>query len=268
MDTKLFYGLKQMPSEKETRFKKTYIFRDMKNVLDRLDYLKQTKGIGVFTGQPGCGKTYTVRTFANELNPSLYKVVYLQLSTVSVLEFYRQLAVGLGLEPKFRKVDLFRQIQDTIRYLTKEKKCTPIIIVDEAQYLSNQILNDLKLLLNFDMDSKNYCILILIGQSTLNGILKKHIHDALRQRIIINYDLEGISREEAKEYIEHCLKQSGANVPIFSEEAIEAVYSIGQGSLRKMNNILTKCLIEGANEEARVIDAEIVLKAHDEVELT
>ena len=103
MDTKLFYGLKQMPFEKETRFKKTYIFRDMKNVLDRLDYLKQTKGIGVFTGQPGCGKTYTVRTFANELNPSLYKVVYLQLSTVSVLEFYRQLAVGLGLEPKSGK---------------------------------------------------------------------------------------------------------------------------------------------------------------------
>ena len=118
MDTKLFYGLKQMPFEKETRFKKTYIFRDMKNVLDRLDYLKQTKGIGVFTGQPGCGKTYTVRTFANELNPSLYKVVYLQLSTVSVLEFYRQLVV-LELELKFRKEDLFCRIRDTIQHLMK-----------------------------------------------------------------------------------------------------------------------------------------------------
>lgn len=56
MDTKLFYGLKQMPFEKETRFKKTYIFRDMKNVLDRLDYLKQTKGIGVLPGSRDAGR--------------------------------------------------------------------------------------------------------------------------------------------------------------------------------------------------------------------
>ncbi len=192
----------------------------------------------------------------------------MQLSTVSVIEFYRILASELGLEPKFRKSDLYKQIHETIEYLTREKKCVPVIVIDEAQYLRNDVLSDLKLLLNFEMDSKNYCILILAGQTSLNGMLKKHIHEALRQRIVINYDMEGWQRHEMEEYVSYCIKQCGAREPVFTAEALEAVYDIGNGSIRKMNNVLCKCLIEGANMEARSIGSDIVLKAHDEVELS
>lgn len=268
MDAKVFYGLKQMPFEKETKYKMPFESEDVRNMTGRLEYLKKIRGIGVFTGSPGTGKTSTIRAFTGSLNPSLYKVIYIQLSTVSVIEFYRILASELGLEPKFRKSDLYKQIHETIEYLTREKKCVPVIVIDEAQYLRNDVLSDLKLLLNFEMDSKNYCILILAGQTSLNGMLKKHIHEALRQRIVINYDMEGLQRHEMEEYVSYCMKQCGAREPVFTAEALEAVYGIGNGSIRKMNNVLCKCLIEGANMEARSIGSDIVLKAHDEVELS
>lgn len=267
MEAKVFYGLKQMPFEKETKYHKLYRSEDTANLKGRLDYLKKAKGIGLFTGSPGTGKTSAIREFAGSLNPSLYKVVYIQMSTVSVIDFYRQLARGLGLEPKFRKSDLFRQVQEVIEYMAKEKKCTPVIVIDEAQYLSTSVFNDLTMLLNFEMDSKNYCILILSGQTSLNTILKKQVHDALRQRIVINYFMEGLKGEEAQEYVDFCMKECGSREKVFGEDAVRAAYNIAGGSIRKLNNLLSKCLIEGANEEKRIIDAEIVMKAHNEVEL-
>lgn len=267
MEARAFYGLTQMPFEKETRYKEMFRTYDVKNIIDRLNYLKNTRGIGVFTGGPGTGKTSTVKSFLDDLNPALYKVVYIHMSTISVIEFYRQIAYGLGLEPKNRKCDLFRQIQETISYLAVEKKCIPVIVLDEAQFLSNPILHDIKMLLNFNMDSRNNCILIFIGESGFNGILKRHVHDALRQRIVINYDMQGIGRDEASGYITYCMRQCGVTEPVFSQEAVEAAYSIGNGSIRKMNNILVKSLIQGASEDSRVINGEIVLKAHNEVEL-
>ena len=72
---------------------------EYKEVKFRLNYLLQTKGFGVLTGGAGRGKTTSVRQWANELNPSAYKVVYISLSTVTVIEFYRQMALNLGIEP-------------------------------------------------------------------------------------------------------------------------------------------------------------------------
>ena len=95
------------------------------------------------------------------------------MSTITTYEFYRQLCFELGIEPPFKKVDMFREIQERILNLSKDKKINVIIVLDEAQYLKTGILNDLKILLNFDMDSKNYISLILVGQPSLNNILRR-----------------------------------------------------------------------------------------------
>ena len=102
------------------------------------------------------GKIMYEAYFGMKLNPNLYKIVYLSLSTVTVLEFYRSFCIGLGIEPAFKKIDMFNQIQERLKMLVKDRRITPIIICDEAQYLRTGILNDLKMLLNFEMDSKDY----------------------------------------------------------------------------------------------------------------
>ena len=267
---KAYWGMEFNPFNKSNtdKFNKTcFDSLDFKNASARLDHLKNIKGIGLFTGFAGTGKTYTLRHFSNNLNTSLYKIVYIQLSTITVLEFYKALAYGLDLEPPNKKIDIFIDIQQRIISLAKDKKITPIIIVDEAQYLKTAVLNDLKLLLNFDMDSKNYAALILVGQPILNSTLSKHVHEALKQRIVISYNFEGISKEEVNEYITSRLKLCGVHSEIFNVNAIEAIYGCCNGSTRKLNSIIDQCLIIGYMNKTNEINTDIVMNAQNEVEL-
>ncbi|MGN1233807.1 MAG: ExeA family protein [Candidatus Cryptobacteroides sp.] len=267
MEPKAFYGLRKMPFMKETRYTQPFSSEDVQNMTDRLAYLRKVKGIGVFTGPPGSGKTSIVEGYVKKLNSSLYSVIYIAMTTITATEFLRQLADGLGLEPRNRKCDIFKQVHETIENLAVERKVTPVIVIDEAQYLMNTVLNDIKMLINFDFDSKNRMILIFIGESGFNGILSRRVHDALRQRVVINYDMQGLLKSEAEAYVAHCLKECGCHEPVFSPEAINAAWEIGNGSVRKMNSVLEKALIEGANRQERPIGTDTILMAQQEVEL-
>ena len=92
----------------------------------RLDYLARTKGFGLLTGAPGRGKTTLVRSWSAGLNPSLYKVIYTSLSTVTVNDFYRNLAVSLGAQASYRKTENFHIIQEEINRLAAAFKVTDI----------------------------------------------------------------------------------------------------------------------------------------------
>jgi type II secretory pathway predicted ATPase ExeA len=264
---KAFYGLEFNPFDKGLDTKHHFKTHDFKEALSRLDYLKTIKGIGLFTGSAGLGKTYSLRHFTSTLNSNLFKVIYISLSTITVSEFYRSLSYELGLEPAFKKVDMFRNIQEALITLVRDKRISPIIIIDEAQYLKTEVFNDLKMLFNFDMDSKNYSTCILIGQPYLNTILSKNIHEALRQRIVINYQYSGITKEEIGEYIETRLKLAGCHQVVFNSNAIEAIYGCCNGSIRKINSLLETSLIMGAQLNKQVIDTEIIMSAQNEVEI-
>lgn len=256
-----YYGLEFNPFDKDIDTKYAYETEDFKLLKNRLDFVKDNKTIALITGNPGMGKTFAIRKFLNELNKNLYKVIYICMSTVTTYEFYKQLCYELGIDPPFKKVDMFREIQKQIITLAKDKKINIIIVLDEAQYLKPTILNDLKLLLNFDLDSKNYASLILVGQPVLNSILKRNIFDALSQRITVSYNMVGVNKEELKEYIDSRLKLAHSNNGIFNEQAIEAIFNACGGSVRQANNIITKCLIIGNTKNSLTIDSNIVIEA-------
>lgn len=266
MDMNLFYGLKFNPFSKgvDDCILETIDYKEMKG---RLEYLCETKGIGVFTGRPGVGKTFNLRMFCSGLNPSLYQVVYMPMSTLTTIQFYRYLARSLGLEEKSNKMENFLYIQDYLKRMSIEKRILPVIILDEAQYLRSEILNDIKLLFNFDMDSKNYCVIILAGLPALVNTLRYNSYEAIRQRITIQYQIAGIEQSEIKDYIESKLSAAGMVVPLFTDDALNALSNSCQGSMRKLNNMLTQCLIIGASKELRDINNEIVMQASMEVEL-
>jgi general secretion pathway protein A len=96
---KAFWGMEFNPFDKGISEKNYFKSIDFTQSTARLEHLKTTKGIGLFTGYAGTGKTFVLRCFASTLNPNLYKVVYIPLSTVTVIEFYRSLCFGLGIEP-------------------------------------------------------------------------------------------------------------------------------------------------------------------------
>lgn len=264
---KAYWGMEFNPFDKEIKEAQYYQGEDYKESMKRLEHLKNIRGIGLFTGLPGVGKTYTMRSFLAGLNPNLYRVIYLPMTTITTNEFYKDLASGLGLTPSFRKIDNFRQIQERIKALYKDQKITLVIIIDEAQYLNRAILADLKLLMNFDMDSRNYAILILTGQPVLNNTLSMQIHEALKQRIVIHYNYQGLSGEEVTEYIGSRMKLCGVSQSVIEEGAMDAAYGSCQGSIRKLNNLLHKALMIGCELKSARITTDIIMDAANEVEL-
>ena len=187
-----YWNMEFDPFSKEIDIKNLFKTNDFNEALTRLEFLNTTKGIGLFTGNPGSGKTYAVKYFLENLNSNLYKIVYLPLTTISVMDFYQALAISLGLETCRSKTKLFFDIQNYIKQLVQEQKKNLVIAIDEAQLLSKEILTDIKILFNFDMDSKNMVTLILIGLPVINHTLSKRVFEDLAQRIVMKYDFNGI----------------------------------------------------------------------------
>ncbi len=262
-----FYGLSTDPFLKSTETKDHFKSQDFKEAMNRLEFLKNTKGFGLITGEPGVGKSFLLRYFLSSLNPNLYKSVYIPISTLTVMDFYRALCIGLGITPSHKKVGMFNQIQEAIYTYYHSKNITPVIIVDESQFLKNSVLDDLRLIFNFEMDSKDYAILILAGQTPFITQISRQPHEALRQRIVVNYYLKGITREETKQYIESRIKASGCHNPIFTDSAFEVLYSTTNGCIRTLNSLARLCLISGANEGLASIDNEIVFQAQRELNI-
>jgi len=258
----VFYSLAKTPFSKENGG--VFASRSFSEATARLEYLRKGRGIGLLVGEPGAGKTFALRSFADNLNPALYKPVYYPLSTGTVMDFYRGLVQGLGEEPRFRKVDLFGQLQQRVLSLYRDKRITPVFIMDEMHLAPAKMLTDLGLLFNFMMDSLNPFVLVLSGLPFLMQRLDTSHSQPLNQRIIMRYAMEPLEKEEIKKYIEHNLKDAGARVPLFSEEALEAVSSLSHGWPRVINNLCVNCLLLGAQAKKELIDAEIVRLAAQE----
>lgn len=233
----------------------------------RLDYLARNKGFGLLTGAVGRGKTTAVRRWKASLNPSLYKVIYSSLSTLTVSDFYRSLASELGLQPSFRKPDNFRAIQEEVTRLALEKRRTPVIIIDKANYVSNAVLNDLKNLFNFEMDSRDRAVILLVGLPQLNSTLRLGVHEPLRQRIIMNYNMEGLSKKEGRTYIPEKLKGAGGTPDIFDGNAVEAVINATDGTPRMINKICNASILIASGRELNSINADAVMQAVSDCEL-
>lgn len=257
-----FYSLSSNPFDKQQCSEKDFFkSHDFVQMTDRLNFLKDARGIGLFTARPGLGKTYALRCFAKALNPNLYHMEYLCLSTVSVADFYKEFCQILGVSDKGGKTGMFKSIQDQVMYLYREKKQPLLLAVDEAQFLSTGILNDIRMLMNQEYDSLNCFTLILCGEPHLQATFHKPVHEALNQRISVRYNFDGLSDDEVASYILHKIKLAGAPASIISESALGAVHGYVQGNPRLIDNIMSDALSIGAQQKKPVIDEEVILAA-------
>lgn len=255
-----YYGLAFNPFDKQClKESDGYPSRDHKEMMARLNYLKEVRGIGVFTARPGMGKSFALRCFSKELNPNQFQMNYICLSTISVAEFYKQFCDCLGIDVKGGKTVMFKAIQERIYYLYKEKRKPLILAIDEAQYLSSGILKDIKMIMNHGFDSLNCFTLILAGEPYLNHNLEKPVHEALKQRITVHYNYNGLSDDEIGDYIRYKLTVAGASTDIIEGGAISAIHGYGQGNPRLIDNLMTDALTLGVQLDKKSIDAEVIL---------
>jgi hypothetical protein len=128
------------------------------------------RGIGLVTGDSGSGKTTTCRHLVAGLHSGLYRVLYVSMTTGNVMDLYKSIAWELGLPTERNRAALFRQIRSEVSRLCAENRLRPVLIVDEAHHLRTELLEDLRLLTNYAMDSENRLTVVLVGHPELTGV--------------------------------------------------------------------------------------------------
>jgi type II secretory pathway predicted ATPase ExeA len=232
----------------------------------RLQHLVELRGIGLITGEVGSGKTTVCRQLAASLHPGLYRLFYVPLSTGNVMDMYKAIAWQLGLPVERSRATAYRAIHSEICRLTLDTKILPILVVDEAQHLRNEVLEDLRLLTNFAMDAELRLCVLLVGLTELRRRLTMAVHESLTQRIVVRYHLTGLTRDELPAYLTHRLQLAGCALPVFEPAAIEALFQATQGLPRKVNRLAHYALSAAALAKLRQVSAEHVHIALDELQ--
>ena len=239
-------------------------YREMKS---RMKMLFKNMGIGLFTGEVGCGKSTIIRITTDELNTQLYKLVYLHKNMDKTGPFYSQIAQQLGLQPRYRKNDVAEQVTNVLAELANQQKIKTIIIIDEAHLLKPEILDEIRLIHNAEMDSADYLATAIVGQPSLRKTMAFRKFLPLVQRIFVSFHLDTLSKDDSYKYVEHHLKIAGAPGNIFKDNATETVVTAAKGIPRVINNIALKAMYAAVQNKMTVVDQECVIMALNELGL-
>lgn len=260
------FGFTHYPFERELLADELFAAVSLSEAHARLQHLVELRGIGLMTGEVGSGKTTVCRRLAAGLHPGLYRLFYVTLSTGNVLDMYKAIAWELGLPIERNRASAYRSIHTEVTRLSLEARQHPVLIIDEANHLRNEVLEDLRLLTNYAMDAERRLCLLLVGLTELRRRLSMAVHESLAQRIVVRYHLSGLAREELPAYLAHRLQLAGSTLPLFEPPAIEALFHATAGLPRKLNRAAHYALSAAALARAQQVSAEHVQAALDELQ--
>jgi type II secretory pathway predicted ATPase ExeA len=255
------FNLTQLPFSKEIAIEQLIELPSVHRALSSLQLLVQTRGIGLLLGKSGTGKSCLLRKLCSSLHSGLYKPVYLCHTSVGLNEFYTHLCTALGLEPVFRRSRMFRMIQERVLSLNRQSRIHPILLIDESQYLSNAILQEIRILTNFEIDSYNALSVLICGREELSMQFGLSILEPLANSITLTVHLEGLPKEESFAYIEGRLHHGGNTTPLFTTNALELIHQASGGIMRDINMIAHSAMVGAYLTKSRQVEAEHVKTA-------
>jgi len=260
-----FFGLTRPPFERELPADQFFHTQALDELHSRLAYLVKTRSLGLLTGEPGSGKSTALRRLRESLHPEKVRAVYLHDTAVNPADFFRQLALELGIEPHWSRALVFRSVKQEIERLVRDRQLTVLLVIDEAHQLRPDLLALLPLLTNFDWDGQSHLGLLLAGQSGLRNKLRLAHLEPLAQRISVRFALSRLDRDSSRLYIEHRLRLAGLDRPLFSEPAFEALFSASGGLMRQLDTLAHHAMAAAATLRARIVDPDHVLRAAEEI---
>lgn len=226
----------------------------------RFAQLVSDPGLGVVTADPGVGKTAAMRNLCAALPQPDHLVVYLCDTAVSPLDLYRALALELGVTPSHRRSQLWADLKRALVHLVDERGTAPVVVIDEAQHLSDRFLCDLSGFLNFAFDSRDLFTLWLVGLPALAQHLRMQQHAPLAMRIAVQLHLEPLGRDVFSALVEHGLSAAGATNKLLSDPAMEMLFRSSHGVPRLASRLL-RAALRTADERGQSFVDEHVLEA-------
>jgi len=262
-----YFGFTKNPFSKNINIKDIFKWNDFDNLTNRLDYFLKEKGIFLLTGLIGSGKTTTIRLFAQSINPNTHRIIYINECLDSKRDFYRTILEKMDVKPPYCAGDSRNQLRKYLLDMFYVKKVSPIIIFDEAQNLNAYILEEIRLLGNFDYDSVSPLSIILSGHNLLKQRLSLNENEALCQRITLRFHLIGMSLSESCNYIKYRLENAGSTHAIFADSVLNKIYEVTGGVIRKVNAVCMNLLISAMTKNQKIVDDNIFDSTRGEWEL-
>jgi len=249
------FGLTAHPLPKDAQGKTFFDKSPGYKKLDRaFRQLIDDPGLGVLTAEAGVGKTAAIRNLCGQLPRPDHLVLYLCDTAVAPLDLYRTLATEIGVKPSHRRAQLWTDIKKALLHMVDERGTSPVIVLDEAQHLSDHFLVDLSGFLNFAFDSRDLITLWLVGLPPLARHLRMQQHTPLAMRVVHQVHLEPLDRDLFGAMIEHGLKAAGATQTILADPARELLFRASRGVPRVASNLLRQALREAHERNQTFID--------------
>lgn len=255
-----YFGITACPLDKGS--KTLFQHEQLDKLAEKFQWLLDAPGIGILTGDAGVGKTAALRQLTQDLNPHRYKVIYSPDTACSPRDFYRNLALSLGIEPAYRRTQLWRDIKDCIFDLVDNKSVLPVWIIDEAQNLPPGFFRDFPAFVNYAFDSRDMMTVWFVGMTTLNTLLGRVIYSALNSRIQVRIHLEAIQQAEAyKAMVISGFESVGCHQTLISDSGFELLRQASQGKPRHTGQLLKTALRLAADKGFNHLPDELLYQA-------
>jgi general secretion pathway protein A len=261
-----FFGLNEKPFSISPDPRYLYLSRRHADALAHLIYgISESGGFIQLTGEVGTGKTTLIRSLLEQL-PAKAEIALIlnpQLSKQEFLEsICQELRIPLPAERSAKALIDSLNVQ-LLRANAQDRRI--VLIVDEAQTLSTELLEQVRLLTNLETAKKKLLQIILIGQPELREILERPEMRQVAQRITGRYHLEPLSAQETAVYIKHRMRVAGAHREVFKPAAVRRIYSESSGIPRLINVVADRALLAAYTQERSQIDRRLVRQAAHEV---
>jgi len=251
------WGLKEFPYENVPDPRFFYLSHSHEEALSRLLYaVKMKKGGAMLSGDIGCGKTTLTKVCIQELSSDRYDISLIVNPKLEPLEFLQEVIYQFGIpDVPDTKVKCLRVLNDKMTQNMRSSKET-LLLVDEAQLLNPATLEEIRLLLNAQLNDRFLITIILFGQPELRERIRTV--QQLDQRIPIKYHLAPFDMEDTARYVVFRLNRAGRGKSVFTRPAIEEIYEVSKGVPRKINNLCDLALLIGYSKNQEMVDVDVV----------
>ena len=267
---KKFYGFKEKPFEIAPDPAFVYLSEVHKEALAHLQYaIQEGKGFSVITGEVGTGKTTLIRKLLSNIDINSIRTCYIFNPIMDSIDFLNYICndLGIALDGINTRGHIVTALHNyLLQCFTKNEKV--FLIIDEAQSLDTNLLQEVRLLTNLETAKYKLLNVILLGQPELNQTLAEPQFRPLKQRITSRFHLRPLTFNETNEYIHYRLKRAGSrNLRIFDNSAIKEIYNYSKGIPRLINIICDNALLTGFSQDTNRIGKNIIKNVIGEIEL-
>lgn len=253
------FKLRERPFQLNTDPRFLWLGRQHEEALATLRYgVQENKGILLLTGDIGTGKTALISALVDRLVDENVVIAELSDPGLDRNDFFFLVSHSFGIHHRVQDKETFTEAFDQFLERTCKQRQKALLIVDEAQIISTEILEEVRLLSNMECRSAKLLNIILVGQNAFNQMLYKPENRAIRERITIGCTLQPLTEAETEAYIAHRLKIAGTEAKIFTDDAVREIHAFSNGSPRKINIICDLSMVLGFGKNATEIDSRMI----------